>query len=459
MVESIPRIQQLMAESRFVEAQNEAEVQLNLIQGSETTELIEIYFLTLEAQDKPLPGELLLKLIESSLPDKIQNAKNWIWRIDQTKNLNKRRVLLIKMSIAESFGQTEDLYKLISEFQIDCYETNYPVQNATVERISKKYFNLDFHLALQRLAITLLRLDLGEAENILKNLIISCYEKTTSRGKAERLRTIADVLSGAERLYHLDLYRTLCVLLANGKRENKDLKKLIEVIIFFEDFKIQAIILNYLEESELLDISTAYANEVRKNKEFSFVYFEKFFPRLKQYFIKGKKNKESVREVEEKIDLELTEEIPKLVFENIENEITEEELILVNVLKYNNYSSNELLELAISFLQAEYYRAGLKAADLAYTFAEDDKMKLKSGYLQINCLLRIGDNRAVLDRAIEALKIAETQNDVLSFLYCQAEALIKLNDVIAAKSVLLKILSIDQNYRLAKERLERLNAI
>lgn len=459
MVESIPRIQQLMAESRFVEAQNEAEIQLNLRKGSETTELIESYFQTLVAQDKPVPGELLLKLIELSLPDKIQIAKTWIERLDLTKNLNKRRVLLVKMSIAESLGRTEELYKLVSEFQIDCYENNYPVQNETVERISKKYFNQDFQLGLQRLAITLLRLDLGEAEKIIRSLIISCYEKTSSRGKAERLRRIADVLSGAERLYHLDLYRTLCVLLANGISEKKDLKKLIEVIIFFEDFKIQAIILNYLEENKLLEIATAYAAEVRKNKEFNFVYFEKFFPRSKQHFIKAKNIKEVETQIEEKIDLELTEEIPKLVFENIENEITEEESVLVNVLKYNNYSSNELVELAISFLQAEYYKAGLKAADLAYSSAEDDKMKLKSGYLQISCLLRIGDNRAVLDRAIEALQIAESQNDVLSFLYCQAEALIKLNDTIAAKSVLKKILIIDQNYRLAKERLEKLNAI
>lgn len=459
MVDSILRIQQLMAESRFVEAQNEAEIQLNLIKGSETIELIEIYFQTLEAQGKQLSAELLLVLIEKCLPDKIQKARTWLERLDKINHKNKQKILLIKIQIAESLGKTEALYQLVSEYQVNCYENNYPVVNEYVEKISKKYFSDDFQITLQKLALTLLRLDLKEADVICKNLILSCFEKANSRGKTDRLQSIADVLSGVERIYHLDLYRTFCLIMAKGIQEKKDLKKVIELVIYFEDIRLQAIILSFFKEKGMDQIAEIYALEVSKNKDFNFLYFEKYFPNCKQYFLKTKKNEELIKKEEIKIDLKLTEEIPKIIFENIENEISNEELVLVSVLKYNNLTANELVELAVSFLQSDYYMAGLKAADLANNLATENKMKLKATYLQISCLLKLGDNRAVLDRSIEALKISETENDFLSFLYCRAEALIKLYHTKEAKSVLKQILKIDQNYRLAKERLERLDAI
>jgi multidrug resistance efflux pump len=71
----------------------------------------------------------------------------------------------------------------------------------------------------------------------------------------------------------------------------------------------------------------------------------------------------------------------------------------------------------------------------------------------------MGDYRAALDTAYEALTQAKTENDILSFLYAQAEAHINLHESKQAKSLLKKVLSIDKNYRLAKEKLETLDEI
>lgn len=69
------------------------------------------------------------------------------------------------------------------------------------------------------------------------------------------------------------------------------------------------------------------------------------------------------------------------------------------------------------------------------------------------------DFRAALDTCLEAISKATTKDDVLSFLYGQAEIYIRLNQVRDARKILSKILSIDSKYRLAKERLDKLNEI
>ena len=63
MVESHFIIRQLLAESKFVEAQKAVEVQFLQKKNSENAELLELYFETLIAQNKEIPFELLLSLI------------------------------------------------------------------------------------------------------------------------------------------------------------------------------------------------------------------------------------------------------------------------------------------------------------------------------------------------------------------------------------------------------------
>jgi hypothetical protein len=53
----------------------------------------------------------------------------------------------------------------------------------------------------------------------------------------------------------------------------------------------------------------------------------------------------------------------------------------------------------------------------------------------------------------------ELKNDILSFLYAQAEAYIGLGEKDKAKVVLTKVVSIDHQYRMARERLEKIDEV
>jgi tetratricopeptide (TPR) repeat protein len=86
----------------------------------------------------------------------------------------------------------------------------------------------------------------------------------------------------------------------------------------------------------------------------------------------------------------------------------------------------------------------------------DERMKLKAAYLALTALLQSGDYRKALDLALESMKLVSTTDDLLSFLYCEAEAWLRLNKKNEARQVLNKILSIDSDYRMTRERLEQL---
>jgi hypothetical protein len=96
------------------------------------------------------------------------------------------------------------------------------------------------------------------------------------------------------------------------------------------------------------------------------------------------------------------------------------------------------------------------AAMIVHDRTTDDKVRLKAAYLALNSYLQCGDYRKVIDLALESMKFVSTNDDLLSFLYCEAEAYLRLNMKKEAKQVLSKILSIDAGYRMTRERLEKL---
>lgn len=459
-MESISNIQQLMAESKFVEAQKAAELILNQSKGSETTELLELYFDSLKSQSKPLPRELVFQLIEKLLPEKTDDANEWLMQIDKEVFSDKQRMILIKIRIAELKGKTEELYHLISEYQILRYEAHEPNIPLIIQSLSKKYFPNDFHLQLQLLALDLLRMDLGTSEKLIKDLILSCFEKSSAKGTKLKLNLLYEVLQSVPALQHLELYKNFCLFISNGHIDKKDYKKIIEMIIYMEDFKFQALVLNLLVSENLDDVAIDYAQDIRKNKDYNYVYLDKYLPHLKTFFFQKPeiKIKESLPLINE-TDLKTDKPIIHQFYEEILAEVSEEEILLAHLLKHQNFSTIELLEIAISFMQSEFYLAAYKASDLAFASTDVAELKLKACYLKVTCLLKTGDYRAALDLSLTALNLSITQNDILSFLYSQAEAHLKLKEYKHAKNVLKKILSIDASYRMTKERLERLNAI
>ena len=459
-MESISNIQQLLAESKFVEAQKAAELVLNQSKGSETTELLELYFESLEAQSRPLPHDQLFLLIDKLLPSKTEEAQSWLSHISKENFKDKQRLIVIEIRIAELKGKTEDLYNLISQYQILRYESHIPNIPIIIQDLTRKYFPQDFHLQLQTFAIELMRLDLISCEKSIKELILSCFEKSSPKGTKLKLNLLYEVLRSTAGLQHLELYKNFCSFMANGKIEVKDYKKVIELVIYFEDFKFQVLILNLLVQENLGDIAKDYAQEIRSNKDYNYVYLDKFLPHLKSLFFlrPAITPKEKVPLLND-MDLKVEKSVSYPFYDDILSDVSDEEILLSHLLKHQSFSTIELLEIAVSFVQSEFYLAALKASDLAYASTEVNELKLKACYLKVTCLLKTGDYRAALDLSLMALNLSVTQNDLLSFLYSQAEAHLKLKEYKLAKSVLKKILSIDDSYRMAKDRLERLNAI
>lgn len=460
MLESISKIQQMLAESKFVEAQKESELVLIRHENSVSTELLQLYFESLKAQAKPLPAELVLSLVEKLLPLNPDEAENWLEDIVHSNSKCSQQVLLLQIRIAEIKGKTEQLYNLISEYQISRFETRTPGIHEFVLSFIQKYFSHDFHIQLQRLALDLLRMDLKSCEKFIQELILSCFEKASTKGTKDKLLALAEVLNSSDRLYHLELYKNFCLLLANGPESKMDYKKVIELIIYMEDFKLQSLLLNFLVKQELVEAAQDYAAEIRGHKNYSYVYFDKYFPQLKAFFFqRTEKNTSIQNKALPDIDLEVAKSNPVPLLDESSYSFNEEEIILAHLIKHQNFSANELLDIAVSFVQSELYHAALKASQLAIENSIDDQQKLKGYYLKVICLLKNGDFRSALDVSLDALTFSKTQNDVLSFMYSQAEAHIRLKEYRAAKSVLNKIISIDAGYRLTKERLERLNAI
>lgn len=445
-----------MAESKFFEVQAESYAQLSLVNPDQRKELIELYLESLKAQNKNLPAELVVELIESNF------SKYSLWLEQLTKHDERkffRRVQFIKIQLAEKQGKLDELYKLMSDYQLYLYEIKAPSFPEIIQTYIEKYFKNDFQLRLQALALYLSLGDLVTSEVLIKELILSCVERSSPKGIKEKIASLKAVLFASE-LSGVEIYKNYCSIFVNGVQDKKDYKKLAEIIIYTDAFKLQVLILDILFRENLTKEVISYASAIKKHADYDYIYLDKFFSHLKPYFFQIKKNE--IKKSEAKFDIDLTLD-PKFkeatMISSYLGEKVDDEKLLEHVLKYQDYSVNELLEIAVSFLQSELPQVALTASEMALKKTENDLDYLKVSYLKLTTLLLLGDYRAALDVSLDALGKSQKQDDVLSFMYGQAEAYLKLKEVKQAKSILKKIVSIDSNYRMAKERLERINEI
>jgi hypothetical protein len=460
MVESLIKIQQLMAESRFVEAQKLVEAHLIDKNAMGSIELMPIYFECLFSQQKKIPDELLLIHVDKIIEKDLESAQRWIGFIDQSNKKNEQSRILLEIKIAEKQGLNKSLYELIDKFlklRNQKYQTEIP---KIISEFVEKFFPHDLDTKLLMLSGDLLSLNLVRTEENIRQLIISCYESSSRRGFIEKLKKIEKFLLSGEKLYYLEIYKTLLSLILNGLKEKKDFKRVIELVIYFEDVKLQIIVLHLLDKIGLEGISKKYSLEIKKNQGFSLVYVSKYFPELKKYFL-AERSIQKVQTVSDEItiDLSLEESNTTITTEEKEHIISSDERMVPHLVQIQNYSIEQLLDLSVSLYQSEFYYASAEVAEMASNRSANNVDRLKSKYLKLTSLFYLRDYRAIVDESLEALKIAETQNDVLSFLYTMAEAHTKLGEKRAAIQILKKVIQIDDQYRLAKMKLEELDAI
>jgi tetratricopeptide (TPR) repeat protein len=464
MQERIANLRQLMADSKFVEAHKEAEFLLSQGEIYSRTVILPLYLELLNQLSKPLPAAIIIEVAESAYLYDLERSVYWLATLSLSDTRKfQGRILILKIKIAERQGQMAELYQLLSQFQIYLYEAHVPAMPQLITELIDKYFPKDFHLKLQRLALMLMLHDFALVEKLLKELILSCIERSSPKGTKDKYRALIQVLNAADRVAHLEIYKNLCLFVTEGVHSKKDFKRLAEIMIYLDDFELQVLVLHLLHQSQLQEVTELYAQDVRKNKNYSYVYFDKYYTHLKNYFFSSPPPEKLEVILPTPINFSDVSTTPgsAVTSEPVEFDAgaIEEELHLIQVLKYKDYSVNQLLEISVSFLQSQLVRAAAKAAELALEKAERDNDYLKATYMLITCLLQIGDYRGALDMSLKALEKARSQSDILSFLYGQAEAYIRLDEKKNAKLILKKIISIDAKYRLAKERLDKLNEI
>lgn len=463
MVDPISAIRQMMAESKFYEAFKTVEMHLSVGSGTERKDLLPIYLELLELQDKKLPEDLVVETAEFSIDEDPQEAIKWLEKLpEKVSPQNFRRIQILKIKIAEKKGRLYQLYSLISELKLRLFENRVPARMEYIDSLILKYFKQDFHLKLQDLALGLMLGDNTRAEEQIRELISSCTEKAAStKGTREKLIAIAEIIKTYKEKKQLEIYQSYCFLSAHGVSEKSEYKKLAEMIIYFDDFKFQLLVLDLLEKLGLPEVAAEYATTVRENSGYDFVHIEKYFGHLKKYFPRIVRPQATAARKETEVpDYTLERPISPLpATETSPEPLTEEETLIISSLKYQNYLPLQLIELAISFLHSNYLRAAAFAAEKAMNETTVNQDYLKAAYLRATCLFQLEDFRAALDLSLESLNRAEVQDDILSFLYLQAEAYARLKLKKEARRALKKILSIDSRYRLTRERLERLDEI
>lgn len=452
-MEFIVQLRQMMADQNFFEVQKLVEAQL-LIQSNDRLELLQLLYEALRAQHKKLNIEILLELC--SLESKHKNHDHvlqLLCEVDSSRYYIQTQTL--KIIAAEEKGLMESLQYLISELFIRQFQQQVPAIPDYIIEISEKYFKTDFNLKLKYLALVLMTGDKPRAEKLVTELLVGTFEKSSPKGIPEKLKSIIEIISPFSKNHVLNIFQNLCVLSVNGIQEKADYKRVIEMILFFENFKLQVLTLDLIDKLQLKEEAALYAQCLRQNKDYSFVYFDKYFPHLKKYFFERSKVKIDIPEKRTAPDLTLEDKYqagdisPMMDFEQ-----HEQEQFVIQALKYQNYNCDQYCDLAVSFLQSEMVNAALKASEMATSLSDTDSGYLKSSYLKLHSLLLLKDFRAAVDTSMQALARATGTDDILSFLYGQAEALMRLDEKQQAKKILKKIISIDPGYRLAKERLE-----
>jgi hypothetical protein len=445
----------MMAEENFSGAEIALENVLATSPNSRN-EAIPIYLESLQQQKKNLPDHLVTEILNHLWEKNPEHAISvFEASSDSLKKSEDSRVLFFRMRLAEKRGHILELHDLISNYHIRLFERSLPSVPTFVTNLVQKYFRNDFQIQLQTLALTLLRKSLGESEEQIKKLILEAHEKSSPKILREKLSSLHKVLHAQTDKGHLEVYESFVSVLLNGFQEKKDYKRLAEAVIYFDDFRFGIIIMNYLFHSELSDNVRDYAQELAVHPQYDFVYVAKHFPDLKKFFV-NMTQKVKRDEVWETPELELESEPLKAIVLPETTERSEDEQLLIQLVKNQEFTDHSLLDLAVSFLQSELPRVALSAALTVQNRAADDRIKLKAAYLALTALLQSGDNRRALDLALESMKLVSTTDDLLSFLYCEAEAYLRLNMKREASQVLKKILSIDSGYRMARERLEQI---
>jgi len=452
-----------MADSRFFEAQKMVEASLSLQDNKSRLEIIPDYLEILSAQNKILPINYLLEIIENSLDNDFSSAARWYEKLpDSVPREYFLPTEIIRIKFLEKSGKLDTLYLKIRDLKIELIEKNLPIRIDLLEQLIEKYFKDDFELKILKLTYLFQINDLSNAEIFVLSLLKEMKQKATQKNIRERIQIIGDLIKGLPEKKQLELYQSYCLLYANGIVEKSDHKKVVELIIYAEDFEFQILVLDLLKKLNLDEIASDFSVLVKGNKKYKFIYVSKYFPQLKAFFLANKEPEKVEKNF--KLEIERIEVGPdqnndgQIIFEK-SVEFNSDEEFMAKSLKYQDLNSSQLIDLASNLIQSEYFRAASVASHLALEMAINDKEYLKACFLKATSLYFLGDFRAVLDLGIEAITKSKSEDDILSFLYIVGECYFEMGLKKEALLTFLKISSINPGYRKVKMKIKVLNEV
>jgi hypothetical protein len=456
-------IRQMMAEGKFSIAQFRIEASLKTALGEERRELLRLLLELFKLEAKNLPLPLLLEASTTAFAESKEVFRELATLMEANHPLKKLldfKLLLIKDF--EERGKLQEMLLAISDFQISCVENRIPFIEPRIVELSKKYFRYEFPLTLQRITLALMQKNTKLVTQEILELLLQINE-ARSRNASQKIQALLDILVNFELQGSEILYRNYCHLRLKGVSDKRDYKLLLELLIGIEDFRMLVLIFDLAQESLPRDSLLSFASLLRSLRDFDYIYLEKNFPELKSYFITASGDASSTAPSKEVLisekDLEL--EGDDLLHNSTRSDLTppmeEEELNLLKQVQYGDFNFNALCDLTVSFLQSDYLRAARAAILKAGELANTEEERMRALYLRVTTLMKLQDYRAALDTCLRAMDHVYSEADLLSLMYVQAECHDKLHAKSEAKKILERIIEIDEEYRLAKERLDKLN--
>lgn len=443
-----------MAEQRYIEAQQLVEQTMLMHKSDQLLGLyIEIHLL----QDSQLPYPETVSFIKTIQEQDPHRSLDLLFKL----NAQTVEVKLLELNLYARLGALDDLYKSISNFYLYLYERKIPRVFVEVQNLRKKYFSSDFKFELQEIALEADRGWTAELELRISRIIQECFQSYSIKNRYEKIQQLQQVIEALPFNNGSRITASLLKLYLEGVKEAKDYKKLIELVLYFEDLSMKAIVLNLLDKLELESAAASYANSLKLNADYNFILFEKYYPHLKKYFVTARK--EVVEEIIPITEIDLT--LSGLKEESHHTDLihevdeTNSDLDILDNLKHLEYDLSGWLNLAVGFLQSDFPKSALFCAQSVRDLARTDEDFLKGSYLATHALMKSQDYRLALDYCYEAIERSTLETDMLSFSYLEAELLIQLGEKRAARIVIGEIRKIDGDYRLSSKMQKRLDEV
>ncbi len=465
-VELFKSVRLMMAEGRFIQAERTL---LDFSLQNEEELSIEFFHELFEVRrnlGKDFPFHELdlyfIKLAHKNQFDEINDLLNW-WI---NKNPSFESALLYKwqMQLFEQRGMLADLKETLKAFGMFILKHRYWPLMDSFKKYHERYFKEDQDFVF----ILILQLtQTFQFEQIEKQLILFVEgqlirSKKTPKTK-EDLELLITILDQMQVRGRLEIWKSFLMFQTQNKFDEVEIKKVIESFIYFDHFGLQLLILRNLHHWGQHELAQFLADALKGLQIYDFVMIEKYFSHdLKSYFITKKKIESApfLSDLKSE-DLKLNT-IHKKDLSREEEEtyhLSEEEALIISGLKHQELSFDQSLDLMVSMLQMNLPLAARAIAFKINKAPIVPEHKLKLNYLLLRVYHELKDYRAGIDTALDSLSIAQSGEDIIAFMYAEADFHFHLGEINKAKSIYKNIISLVGNYRMAMERLKELDEI